>query len=682
MGFEDDFEAYKQTQQQSGAFRVEEDFRAYKKDMAQGGSIRQAPREAPFSVGGLVGGVAGGMAAGPAGAVVGAMGGEAVQQLAERAFNADSAPLTTGEAAQRIAQEGAAMGLGEGIGRGAIFLADKFGKPLVGHMKPEAIAAEHFLAGKTSTPMLLPAEGSDTRILDVLHNVAEYSLLGGGAIKRFKADRDGFFGQLADEIVGRYGKPMTDIEIGRAVVDSAKRNFEMSRLPAKMIYNAIERQTAPEYVDVPIKMSVKKTETPVTKEAVSKMNVKRTEGEAAESTEGMNEEDAKLLGLRVKTTFQDVQVGERLERMKVMTTMQERQISGAKIDLSAMQEELAEMTKISKQAGGLEDRPMGNTLLKFIQDKPAMVSYPVAKAIRTEVRTLGDTLKSAVDTKNAPAIGKAQAIYGKLTDAIRKGLHEDDPFLAQQWDEANRLEVGSQQTFNNKMIRSLAKEADARGGDAPGTVASAVWNASDNVTTVSRVRGAVDPGVWQKMQRWNLQDALTRSTENGVIQGKKLEQHLFGPDGIGQEAMVKGYDPATVTELRQLTNAMHVAQQKQSEGTGRVLIQLTQGGALMNVAGNIMGELGVIDYDPELKSYLASGAVLLGPQALSKVMTHPQGIRWLTQGFSTPKAGKESVALAGRILSAAFPRPDNLTEPRQAAPVRPSTQLQPMGVQQ
>lgn len=767
MGFEEEFEAYKSTQSQSREFNVEQDFAAYKKDMAQGGSIRQAPREAPFSFGGVAGGVAAGIASGgnPAAAIIGASTGEAVQQLVERAVGAESAPQTTGEAAQRIAQEGAAMGVGEGIGRGLVFLMDKLGKPLVGHMKPEMVAAEHFLAGKTNKPVFLPAESTDTRILDVMENVAEYSLLGGGAIKKFKQDRDVFFGQLADEIVGRYGKPMTDIEIGRSVVDATKRNLEMARMPAKLIYNSIERATAPTYVDVPIKMKVTKVEgkprggsdesAPSQKKPVSEKDVYGdTLAEFLASNGGIKDQGSEISRLEMKAkpfkkklikdtgmdldtaaemaaeagyiqdrdintlinaldlesrgkpsyspanakpghedelfeqafetkvSFQNIQVGDRLERMKVMTRMEERQISGAKINLSSMQEDLAEVSKISRQAGGLADKEMGTTLLQFIQAKPAFVSYPVAKAIRTEVRTMADTLKSAVETKNAPAIGKANTIYGKLTDAIRTGLKEDDPFLADMWDEANRIESGAQQTFNNKLIRSLVKEADARGGDSPGAIASSIWDASkDNVTPIKRIRTAVDFSDWKKMQRWEIQDAISRSLDNGVINGKKLENHWFGPTGIGHQAMTEGFDAATVKELKEFISTLKLAQDRQTEGVGRVLIQLQQGSGGLLLMAEGLSQLGIIDQEFPTSAVAGASAVVLAPWMLSHVMTHPQGIRWLTQGFSTPAKGKESVALASRILSAAIPRPSTQTD-QPATTARPTTSIAPMGVQQ
>lgn len=769
MGFEEEFESYKSAQSQSREFNVEQDFAAYKKDMAQGGSIRQAPREAPFSVGGLVGGVGAGIASGgnPAAAIIGAAGGEAVQQLVERAVGADSAPITTGEAAQRITQEGVAMGVGEGIGRGLVFLMDKLGKPLVGHMRPEMVAAEHFLAGKTDKPVFLPAESTDTRILDVMENVAEYSLLGGGAIKKFKQDRDVFFGQLADEIVGRYGKPMTDIEIGRSVIDATKRNLEMARMPAKLIYNSIERATAPTYVDVPMQMKVTRVEgkprgasaPEQTKSSgkkslsekdvygdslaeflasqggikdqggeISRLEMKTkpfkkklikdtgmdldTAAEMAAEAGYLPERDVNALinaldseargkplyspanvkpghedalfeqAFETKVSFQNIQVGDRLERLKVMTRMEERQISGAKINLVPMQEELAEISKIAKQAGGLADKEMGTTLLQFIQAKPAFVSYPVAKAIRTEVRTMADTLKSAIETKNAPAIGKANTIYGKLTDAIRTGLKEDDPFLADMWDEANRIESGAQQTFNNKLIRSLVKEADARGGDSPGAIASSVWDASkDNVTPIKRIRAAVDFSDWKKMQRWEIQDAISRSLDNGVVSGKKLEQHWFGPTGVGHEAMTEGFDAATVKEMKEFISVLKIAQERQTEGVGRVLIQLQQGSGGLLLAAEGLSQLGIIDAEFPVSAVAGASAVVLAPWMLSHVMTHPQGIRWLTQGFSTPNKGKESVALASRILSAALPRP-SIQDAAPAQPMRPTTRIAPMGVQQ
>lgn len=662
---QEQFEAYKRTQQQRGEFGLQQQFEAFKKEQAAGGAIRAAPREANLPIGAVVGGVTGAVLPVPGGAAIGTLIGESAQQLVEQAIGSEAAPQTGFEAAQRLLQETLFGEIGQRVGQGGGWLIQRLGLPFAGRLTPEGKEAAKFVAGKTQQPVFLPSELTDTRILDVLQNVSEFSLLGGGAIKTFKDNRDRFFQGLADDIINRHGPRMSDVDAGRAVVDAAKRNLEVSTFPAKMIYQAIEADAAPDLAMVPIRMQVKRMPGPI----MGKEEVQVPTGLVTPSGAPLT-----------KTQFQDVQIGTRLERLKIMTVQEERLVGGPRINLGAINEELTGMREVAKQAGGLADKEMGNTLLAFLNQKPDLVSYPVAKAIRTEIRTLQRTLEQSVESKNAPAIGKAKKIYAELTHKIREGLADYDPFLADMWDTANVIEREGQQQFNNALIRRLVRMADEQGKGKPEAIVDAVWRPR-NTTVIERVRAAVDPADWQKMQSVELQNLMARSLdESGNLSGQKLERVLFKPGGLGEDAIRAGFDGATVTELKSFVNALKVAEAKGTEGTGRVLIQLTQGGFALGLIG-----AGVIE-DFDLQRFGQAGVVLLGPAALGRLMTTPNGIKWLTEGLTMPAKGKTAIALTGRLLQAAFPRPAPvITETAETQPSRISpapTTVRPMELEQ
>lgn len=674
----EEFAADQQSREQSRKFQLEQEFREHLRDRAQGGSLRQAPIEANPPIGAVIGGVGTTLATGnPALGVLGATAGEAGQQLLERAIGDPAAPTTTGEAALRMGREALTQGTFEVIGGGGSFLMDKARAfaPFAKSITPEAKEAIKFVEQHGGpSQSLLPAEMTSNRFLDILQNVSEHSLLGGGAIETFKRDRDLFNTTLAQTLVARHGPHMDADAVGRAVVDSATRNLEAAKFQSKFIYQAIESQAAPQYAKSMKKMTVSKDTEPIKQTAVDRMSVKRMEGAADE--EGT---DPELRGLRVKTSFQDIQVGEQLQRMRVMVTEQENQIGGTRIDLRPLKDELAGLTKTSEESGGLADAAMGNTLLTFINKKPDLVSYPVAKAIRTEVRAYRDQLQGSLETKNAPGIGKANTVYAKLTERIRAGLADDDPFLATMWDEANLIEAGANQQFNTKFIRELVKLADMRGKGAPEAVAEKVWR-TGRPTQVKVVRNALDPIAWEKMQHIEMERLMQESFENGVPNGRRMEAALFGPSGLGEDVLQAGFNPATVRELKGFVNALKLQQAKQGDSTGRVWIQLAQATAAVGVIGDIAGVFGEDGSGPGLTS--AGATILLGPAVVGRLLTKPGAMQWLTEGLTaSPKSAKylNAVTQIAKVLEAGIPRLGPDREPAQASP---STQVQPMGNQE
>lgn len=683
MGLAEEFKADLETKEQSKQFQLEEDFRAFLRDRQQGGSIRQAPvgeagRE-NFPIGAVVGGVGGaiaGQAVAPfapgAAAIVGAGGGAAIGQFVqgrvERAIGDKLAPVDDTAEQYRIARE-AATALGtESLGQSAGFLLPKIRAlaPFAPSVTPQAREAMKFVEqhGGSSTS-LLPAEMTSSRLLDIVQNISQHSILGEGAIDLFKTDRDAFNAELARSIIGRYGPAMNADEIGRAVVDATRYNLEAAKVPADFIYGALESAAAPQYAKAVQRLTVKKDVTP-TRETRATTSVGKAGPDDISDPQG----------LVLKTTFQDVQVGDTLRRMKVTMTEQETQIGGTRIDLRTLKDDLAGMSKVSRQAGGLEDTAMGHRLLKFIDDKPDLVSYPVAKAMRTEIRAYRDQLMLSPETKNAPGIGKANTIYTKLTDQIRKGLADDDPFLAVMWDEANLIEAGANQQFNTKIIRELVQLAEVRGANAPEAIVEKVWRPRFP-TRVKEVRNAVPPEAWRKMQQIEMDKLMAQSFDGNIPNGDRMQAVLFGPAGIGTDVLEAGFDRATVTELKEFVKTLQVQQQKSPDKIGSVWIQLSQATAAFQAIGAGAAAVGLTSDKFGGAGLTATGAfILLAPPVAARIMTSPNGIRWLTEGLTTSMKTKRGIHIAtqlAKVLEGEVPRRTEPSPSSLAAP--PSTQL-------
>lgn len=678
------FQSDVETGQQSREYQLERAFTAVQEDKARGGSIRQAPVERNPPYGAVIGGTAGfvlgsgtGNPAAAAGlATLGAAGGEAAQQLVEHTIGSPAAPQTTVEAGGRMLEESGWQLVGEGIGRA-------IGMPLVGrtvvrpskYVTKEGADAMRFMEPRTAQGFL-PAEVTDSWGTDILHNVAENALIGGGAIKKFKGNRDVLFQGIADELVDSLGVRMNADNAGRALIGAIHNNKDIAGIPTQMIYNSIERMAAPEYVPVPVKMSVKRVESDVMEPRQARQVVQSHETTVPTSdaeqwqqlyeTGKASPEKNIMTGLNVKTTWQDVKVGERLEHLKVMVATQEQQVSGAKIDLSPIKVGIEGFMRTAKQAGGLADREMGTSLLKFFAEKPDLASYPAAIQMRTEIRTFKEALQNSPESKNAPAIAKANRLYGQLTSQIREGLQKYDPFLAEQWDEANLLERGAHLQFNDKMIRTLIKKSDELGTGAPEKMAQAIFQ-PNNVTNIKRVKNAVaDDAQWTKMLSVELQDLLKKgTTKQGILDGASLEQAMFGRNGLGAETMTAAFGPQRTATYREFINALKVAQGKQSSGTGSMLIEMKQAGAFVQATGAMMAVAGLSSDEYGTEGVLGGAGFIIAPWVLANILTNPGLSKTIIQGMKTPAGTAAATGLTGRIIAAIAPR-SSPYEPQQA----------------
>ncbi|KKK79314.1 hypothetical protein LCGC14_2834740, partial [marine sediment metagenome] len=82
---------------------------------------------------------------------------------------------------------------------------------------------------------------------------------------------------------------------------------------------------------------------------------------------------------------------------------------------------------------------------------------------------------------------------------------------------------------------------------------------------------------------------------------------------------------------------------RQGGGTGKVFIQLSQMGAIGGAG------VGIARGSPTV--ILGSGAILIGPNLLARIMTNPTGVKLLTTGLKIRPGTEQSIRIASRLIA-------------------------------
>ncbi len=512
--------------------------------------------EAP-AVGGAV---AGGLAAGIPGAALGAMGGRGYQQVG-RALMGKKTPETELKMLQDLALKGGREAALEAGGRGVFWGLKGVTGPLSHRVTPEERLAWKFLkpemkanVGKypdlKGRPPYLPSEVTENRLLDIVQNVSEYSIAGGGKIKDFKRARGDLFEKLADDLVDSVGKDISADEVGELAVRSIEGGFDALKIAVEPLYRQMN-DLAP---------------------------------------------DATIQSLPLK-------------RMAL------------------------EHLRLAKKAGGVAGKHAGDEVSKDIMKVADELTLTEARELRS--RLIDASKAIALENKKAKAIGKVKTYTGEIDNLISKELSENYPEAHDLWRHANQLWKRGKGTFDNKFISSLVRKADPElvGGTQE---AEALVNQVFKKKGVSRIRmtkRAVDGNTWQQLKSYYIRDLLSRSTpvkgaKAGSLQGDELMANMFGRSGMGERALSEIFSESELNSIRGFANALKVSQQQQGEGTGKMLIQLSQAGAMGGVAGSMLLP---DQYGEPLQA--TSVGIIVAPMALSRMLLRPSISRHLSLGL-------------------------------------------------
>lgn len=203
----------------------------------------------------VAGGIAGGLAAGAvlttgggpltlgavavtaAGVYFGAAAGEAMKQIGQHLSGSPAAPKTSLEAAKRIGKAGAEEGFWETIGGLGIKGFQKIIAPFDGTMKEGAEEVIDYFKGKIDPIVLKPSESNESRVLGLVHNVTDSSLLKTKAVSQYEGNRAKFFDDFADSMIDQYGERAGAEDLGNLLVTSLDESKGIHNGVSKVVYN-------------------------------------------------------------------------------------------------------------------------------------------------------------------------------------------------------------------------------------------------------------------------------------------------------------------------------------------------------------------------------------------------------------------------------------------------------------
>jgi len=305
------------------------------------------------------------------------------------------------------------------------------------------------------------------------------------------------------------------------------------------------------------------------------------------------------------------------------------------IPTKSLKEFAAQVRSTTKNLSDIEAKNAGDDLISAIQDLPDEIGFDVARELRSRLISRVDEFN--VLNKKAPAIGKAKKLISLTDQAIEDSLGAH-PDVLDSWRIANRFYKDGSEKFNSTMIRRLVKLADDTGTGAE-MIAPSIFKPGA-VSKVRKVKAALQPAEWTKMQGFFMEHLMQKSTDvDGVLMGKRLLNHLEGkPGSFGKEMIAESFNPQQIEALKQLGSALKIAQDKPSEGAGKVLIQLTQAGALGAVlTGNLE---------------IPAATIIFGPAVLSKMLLNPTICKVLTTGLSIPAKSPQAAGILARLVAA------------------------------
>ena len=557
--------------------------------------------EAPQTVGGIAGGIAGatkGMAAGipfgPMGVAVGGIAGGALgaglggaagkgyQQVYRGLTGREDIPKTSYEAAVEMTRAGgeeAAWDLGGQLVGRVIGKAYHF-------IRPKAVDDIEKLAVKLEKAggQMTAAQRSDSWVLHQLDSLTRGSLTGSGRMQAIdtlnEAALNNIEGELRRNISKNVSAHLSDQELGQLFLDTAKQGRNAHRTVVGEMYGGFDDL-------VPVKQMGDELVNPV-------------------STKGMKE---KLTPFRAQ-----------LERIKY---------AGESTDSKKLLDTI------------------------FAQDET--LTFSDAQALRSNLLDAQRNLEGSIGKSKISS--KVNTVVDEITKAMDEAALLESPATQAKYRAIKKYANKGYKTFDNKFISDLIiaeKKNPERIGEyifRTGNVQeiNQVKKALRTAAVIDKTKGISYDKVWSQMQSGYLDNVLRRSSVPGEVAAgaTTVEMATQGLDVSGARLLKEFTDPKKARTLaaafsreqrESILEFAKVAERTQRKPSGSLgmLMQLTQGGAIIGAATGSLepGE---------------AGALFVAPLVLSRLMTNPKTARLLATAMKTPNTNGRATAVMSQL---------------------------------
>jgi hypothetical protein len=568
--------------------------------------IEGLKKDAGATVGGTIGDIMGkGPASIPLSALLGA-GGDAWQQLYEQApalanellgtnFQINpNAPATPQEAFGRMMSKGGREGLYTGGGYGATKVAGKILSPFKNTVTEEGKIAKELFSEympKTwygaSIPGPLPAEMTQSRVLDIADNIASNSFAGGPKLAKHRdVVRPKAIFDMTDDLVESFGRNLEAYELGDLVTETIRVNYKnVKGYISENYYNTAADLVRPKTVKVK-----KRVDVPTG---------------------------------RKNTRGQDI-------TQSVVREVEELQ-GGAWINTKEIKDFVADKLKSTEILKGFESEASGGNLAEMITRLPDKIPFREAQEMRSLLLNKFDEL--ALTNKGAPARGMSKKLAGILHDGIAASLKKESPEAFKLWSDGNKLWKGASRRYNSRFLKGLIRQADPMLGGRPEAVLNSIFR-NGGVSSVRQVKKAIGEKNFHQLKSWHIREMVEKSSLDNMLKGDALLRNI---KKLGDGAYKSIYTPQERRSIERVAKALKAVQETPKSGGGGFLIQVMQGTALTTMLS------GHLPAGP-------AATVVIGPEIVSRLMLNPVASRWLSEGLVTvPKNARHVASFAARM---------------------------------
>lgn len=532
--------------------------------------------ESEFPIGATLGGITGGLVGLSRGVTpaailsgAGAAAGEFSEQRV-RSLLGFSTPDSFLDGLSEVGKEGL-LGVGAELGaRVVLGGGEKLLRLLTNRIPPSRTQAIRFLEDRLGQKVgLTPGEATEFRPFDILENITDASAIGGNRFFDFKRNRVLALERFASAFGDDIGSKLSSDQVGQLVLDVINRRVAPRKAGASVLFNTVGDATR---------------------------NIKNLVPVAKRVNTG-------LVDTRGRPIIREVT----------------EQIEQDIVDMRPVKEFMRRLTKDQKDIK-LGRNLSGNDLRDAILSEKDFMSVPQAQAFRSLVLKAVD--ETRVISPNAPAIRLARNAQASILSQIRKSLQKFAPNQLDNFDEARRLTFEANKPFNDKFIQRLIRSSDVKFGGKPGILVNKIFT-RDNTAQIKNLKQFIDKDTFTQMKGFFTRDVFAKSVDpkTGNLVGSKLNSNLFGRTGVGETSLKEIFNPKELSSLRQLTNALEVTQAAQSEGLGKVFIQLKQAGAIVQV--------GAAAFTAQQGNIGESAAILIAPALIARAFTNPTFVKTL-----------------------------------------------------
>lgn len=479
-------------------------------------------------------------------------------------------------------------------------------------------------AAKEMSQGLTPGVKSSNRTLEIIENISQKSLIGGGAItKRYEAAKS--IGDLvAKDMLDQYKVVANEADLGKLFFESlggARGAFDTTK---NKLYQAVD--------DILIKNGAKGTEVIPVESSLRK---------------SVNE---------LKDFYSETGIPDNIAPVirKMEDNLRDR---GGKYSFSQIDKLRKSLVDTQFNTSGKEAKAQVGKLIKTVDD------------VLTDPK-----LKEVIPQEAVEALGKANTFFREGNDVFTRGITanmlkkagEDGLILGKDAKAIQQVFKTITGQDNVTTTKALFREIDALTGKNV--------KAGDGFTAI---KGIIDPATNKPMltitQANKLKDSFKgqflanalRASEDGSTQfgsfynAKKFEDALTKGEGKLKDFLFKGKDKAALDNLQ---NTLAFAQGDLSRLPGLpggIFIQLKQAGAAGTILslGSVGGAAGVAGV---MGGLVPAAGILLAPAIASKIMLNPkfsnlvfkESAKLVAKGENTPsKMGVLYRQIIGRMLT-------------------------------